>query len=401
MIAGCAPVPTGPGFLAGALRFLDCHAVGIAEQSFAFLGQPGSPAYAMLLTALTLLIVIFGFRLMFGHRPDLGDVTSAALRVGIVLALAGSWPAVSAVIARPVLAGPAELVAWTGPAASLPDRLGRVDSGIAALTSWGSGRNDIRAPRTADGDYSANAAATVSLADSIALAGARVSFLLTAIASLGVVRLLAGVLIGLAPVFAGLLLFERTRGIFAGWARALFGLIVAGAALALVLRLELALLEPWIAEVIAQRQASLSAPSAPTELLAMTMAFGLISAGVIVVIIRLCLALELPAMSWRSPPLAEARRDDRPPYASVARVTAASAMPERVLQTVEGLDRIEQHRSASRRLATSSSAPLRPAEPSAAAGLHLGGANAQSGGKSQLGGRGRTTLMAQRRDRKA
>lgn len=391
MIAICPAVPTGPGFLAGLLQSLDCHAVKTAEQTFAFVGHAGGPAAVLIPAALTLLIAIFGFRFMFGPGPTFGDATAAAVRVGVVLALATSWPAVTSVIARPVLQGPAELTA-TGAGATLGERLGRLDNGIAAMTSWGTGRNDVRAPRTASGDYAANAAATIPVADAIAFGAARVSYLLTAIAAVGIIKLLAGVLIGLAPLFAGLLLFDRTRGMFAGWARTLFALLIAGAAVRVALGLELQILEPWIGEVVRQRQALIAAPSAAVELLAITLAFGLICAGLIFVILRLCLSIEIGSVQAVMPDLGHAgaakvgQETGRPAVTAVA----LPLRSERALQIAGGLERIEQFRSNTRlidgRQATASS--MSPGGPSGA-GSTFPRTNPR---------RSRRTLIAQRRD---
>lgn len=395
MIASCPPVPTGPGFLGSTLRTLDCQAIGAAEKSFAFLSTPGGLGSALLVSAVTLLIVIFGFRLMFNRSVDFGDVTASAVKIGIALAIAASWPAVSRVIASPVINGPAELTQWTGMAAQLPDRLGRADEGIGALTSWGTGRNDIRAQRTGSGDYAANEAATVSLTDALAFGGGRTAFLVGTIGSLGLLKLLAGVLIGLAPLFAGLLLFERTQGIFAGWLRTLFGLLVAGAAANVLLTVELALLEPWLAQAIADRQANLATPSAASELLAMTCSFSLITIGSILLIVRAVVTLEVPVARAASVAIERASQVFAP---AVQRTASENAIisnfdNQRGGQTVEGLQRIDSYREMSRnRSMTNASASASTSGPAASVGLRP---------TSSISRRSRRSLVSQRRDRRA
>lgn len=396
MIATCPAVPTGPGFLAGILRAMDCLSIGAAEKSFVFLSTPGGIASTVLVTAITLMIVILGFRLMFGLPIGFGDVTGSVIKVGIALTIATSWPAISRVIAGPVINGPAELTQWTGISSQLPERLGLADEGIGALTSWGTGRNDIRAQRTANGDFAANEAATVSLTDALAFGGGRTAFLVGTISSLGLLKLLAGVLIGLAPIFAGALLFERTQGLFAGWIRALFGLLIAGAAANILLAVELAILEPWLAQTIADRQASLATPSAAAELLAMTLAFSFIAAGTILVILRTVLSLEvsvprLVVEVGDKVKEALATSTSRPAAASV--FNASVAHSNRSAQTIEALQRIDSYRQTSQSSATSIA--MSGADPDGP--LQATRSNIKSTASRQP----RRTLVGQRRDRRA
>jgi hypothetical protein len=100
-------------------------------------------------------------------------------------------------------------------------------------------------------------------------------------------------LVSALPVFAGLLLFDTTRGMFLGWVRLLFGLSIAAFAVPMILAAELSLLEPWLAQTIEQRSRFIAAPSAPTELLALTGSFQLIVAGTILMIVRACLVAEV------------------------------------------------------------------------------------------------------------
>jgi len=393
--AACPSVPTGPGFLTGVLRAMECLSVQGSERSFAFLGAPGGIASAFLVSAVTLLIVIFGFRLMFNHPIDFGDVTASAVKIGIALAIAVSWPAVSRVIARPVINGPSELTQWTGLADQLPERLGHVDEGIGALISWGTGRNDIRAQRTANGDYAANETATVALTDALAFGGGRTAFLVGTIGSLGLLKLLAGILIGLAPIFAGLLLFERTQGIFAGWLRTLFGILIAGAAANVLLSIELAILEPWLSATIADRQASLATPSAASELLAMTLAFSVITAGSILLIMRAVVTLEVPVARIL---MAAGERVSGAitSVASNANSTLTFVSNDngrRGAQIVEGLQRIDSYREQVRSRSTNSASVV-------STEVH----NSERAGVRQGTGRGvrgpRRTLVSQRRDRR-
>ena len=289
----CQPIASGGQFLGSSLTWLDCAGRQLGAGGYQTLAAPGSPIFHVLLALLTLFIALIGLRLMFGRPFDIGDATLAAAKVGIVLMLATSWPAVRTLVYDTTVRGPGELILQlSGAPLPLAERLQRVDSGIVALTSWGTGKLDIRAGRTADGQPAASAFTGMALSDNLALGGGRLLFLVGVLGSLGLVALAGGALIALLPLFAGFLLFDRTRGIFWGWARATFLIFVAGAVVPVILVIETAMLEPWLARVISERSAMLATPSAPIELLALSLTFFLIVGGSIFLISKACFSFD-------------------------------------------------------------------------------------------------------------
>jgi type IV secretion system protein VirB6 len=310
-LAACAPVSSGFGFLKSSLAYLDCAGRTIGSSGYNALVHPGSVIAQLILTAVTLFIAWHGIRMMFGRMPDMGDAVLAVAKIGLALMLVTSWPAVRTLIADPSLAGPAELVAQTniaGPLA-LEDRLQRVDDGIVALTSWGTGKLDIRAGRTADGQPAASAFTGIALADNLAFGIGRLCFLIGSLMSFGLLRLLVGVMISALPIFAGLLLFDSSRGLFLGWLRMMFALFVASFTIPLILTVELSLLEPWLARAIEQRSAFYATPSAPTELWAISGSFLLILIGSTALVVKMCFSVDFSKVAgrfeqWRQAPLA-------------------------------------------------------------------------------------------------
>jgi type IV secretion system protein VirB6 len=71
--------------------------------------------------------------------------------------------------------------------------------------------------------------------------------------------------------------------------------------IAIVLSVELALLEPWLANLVARRVADDSIAGAPIPLLAMTLAFGLTILGVLAASARVAGAFRIPD-AWRAVP---------------------------------------------------------------------------------------------------
>jgi type IV secretion system protein VirB6 len=286
----CAPPPTGSGFLAATLANLDCQAQAIGEAGYQALASPGSPLSLALTALLAIFVAIIGFRFLTGRALAVDEWVSAALKIGFVLALAASWPAYKAVVYDVVLKGPAEISGSIGRASALPGsdggltaRLQGVDNGIMALVEAGSGRLDLSARRT-DGNVAP------PLSDDTTLGWGKTLFVSSIIGSFGLLRLGGGIFLALAPLFAGFLLFEATRFLFFGWLRALIAIAIGSIGLAIVLGVELALIEPWLSQVLALRAGRIATLSAPFELLALTFAFSLAMFGVFALAMRIAFA---------------------------------------------------------------------------------------------------------------
>lgn len=351
----CPVVLSGVAFLGSTLDHIDCQAQSIGAFGFQALSAPNSLGATIVLGLLTLFIAVFGYRLLFGQPVEGRDVVSAFLKIGIVLTLATSWPAFRTVAYDTVLYGPAEVAGDLTGASDLASsyglyaRLQNVDTGIVALTVAGTGRNG-----EAEGGGNPNPAAQpgqartpqeiafagVALGDEFGLGFARVAYLAGTLAPLAALRVAAGLLLGLAPLFAGLLLFDGTRGIFFGWIRALATVALGSLAMIVSLAVELALIEPWLTDVIARRQARFIAPAAPTELLVMTASFAIVALGLLVLFARLAFSPSAVASfvrthidDWR------ARQGRR---ISAAAPATLPVLPSRAAQVAERLTTVYQ-----------------------------------------------------------
>lgn len=272
----CDAVLSGQQFLAHALAHVDCQAEAIGRYGYGALASPGSPVSVALTGLLTIFVAVFGVRLLLGQQDGLPDLIGDALRVGIVLTLATSWPAWRMIGYDLFVHGPPEVARSIGMAAQLPGaagdyvmRLQRVDEGLAALNNVGSGRLGA-----ATGDW-------------FQLGLARSAFLAGTLAPLAFQRLLTGILLALAPLIAGLLLFAPTRSLFAGWAKALVMVFLSSIALSIVLTAELAFLEPWLVDVLQQRSAESQTLDAPVEISVTTVSFALVSLGALALCARI------------------------------------------------------------------------------------------------------------------
>jgi type IV secretion system protein VirB6 len=296
----CAAVQSGSHFLGGVLDQIDCQAQTIGAYGFGALASPNSTIAGLLLAALTLFIALFGLRLMFGEAPSGRDLVGEMLKVGIVLTLATSWPAWRTLAYEMAFQGSSQVADNVGAASGLPgsrndlnQRLDNLDAGIVSLTAFGTGRLTGGIVGSSDlGDSSRG----VALADQSGLGWGRVAFLTGTIAPLAIVRLAAGILLALAPLMAALLLFAGTRDIFIGWLRALGACALGSVVLTLLYGAELALLEGWLRGVLAAREANVMTVAAPTELLALALAFTAAIFAALALIVRL---MFFASPAWR------------------------------------------------------------------------------------------------------
>jgi type IV secretion system protein VirB6 len=229
---------------------------------------------------LTLFIALFGIRLLFGPPPGARDLVFDVLKIGVVLTLAFSWPAFRTVIYDVTLKGPAEIATTIGtasgnerPGEGLAQRLQRADNAIVRLTEVGAGRN---LGALIDQDAPGGTFEGAALADDTAFGSARLLFLAGTIGTLALLRIAAGLLLALAPLVAGLYFFPWTRGLVAGWIKGLVLTMAGSVGAALVLSVELAIIEPWLADALKVRSLGYAIPAAPTELFALMLAFAIV-----------------------------------------------------------------------------------------------------------------------------
>jgi type IV secretion system protein VirB6 len=318
----CPQVVTGSEFLIRALAHLDCQAQTLGSFGFQSLSQPGSPAGTLLTALLTLFVALYGIRLLFGPGDEPRDLVGAVIRIGIVLTMAVSWPAWRTAAYDTVLYGPAEIAASITPSTlpdprgQLPQRLQAIDTGIAAFTAAGTGR---QTGAILD-EGAASGFRTIALEDEAGLGWSRTLFLAATIGPLAILRIAGGLLLALAPLLAALLLFEFSRGLFAGWIRGLVLTALGSLAVTVLLSVQIAVMEPWLADVLSRRALGYATPTAPTELLALVLAFAIASAGLLFVLAKVAFQ-----NAW--PLKAPARAPSQARYREPALLPAGQAAP--------------------------------------------------------------------------
>lgn len=305
--------PTLPSttFLSGVLNAVDCQAQAIGAGGYQALAAPGSSLSLMLTGLLTLFVAFFGYRMLLGGTPSLRDGVLAMVKIGIVLALATGWGAYRTLIYDVAFKAPAQLASDIGRPAQLPgaggglvSRLDYADQSLLALGYMGTGEPGeparTNAP-TLQPNLAPTTPAPMAAFNETMLGGTRVLFLAGSIGSLSAPWLIAGLLLALGPLFVAFLLFGGTRGVFEGWLRVLGGAALGSLGASIVLGVELAMLEPWLAQLIATRLAGYPTPGVAVELFAMALIFSLTLAAVLYGAGRVAYGFHLP-QGWHLVP---------------------------------------------------------------------------------------------------
>jgi type IV secretion system protein VirB6 len=364
MSGGC-PGIVNQAFLESALRFVDCQAQTIGASGYQVLAAPGSTVSMLITGVLTLFVALFGYRLLLGDTPTLRGWVLAIVKVGVVLALATSWAAYRTLAYDIAFNGPSQLLADIGTPAGVPgadgamaSRLQQVDDALLTLGRLGTGPADMTTRvREVEGQnmiVPELSPEPPTIVGTSGLGTARLVYLTSTIAAFASARLVAGLLLALGPFFILFLLFDATRGIFLGWLRALIAAAIGATAVLVLLGVELALLEPWLATLIAQRQAQLPLGGAPTELLVVALVFALALIAGLGAAARIAGGLILPAAWSQSMREAFAAVQSTSTRELAAQTSARSRVPSEehsraaaVAEAVVNLQRREANASAS------------------------------------------------------
>lgn len=302
----CPALAPGASFVGGMLRFVDCQMQSIGSDAYQALTAPDG-YFGLILTAmLTVFVALFGYRMLFGHSPSVRDGVLALVKIGIVLVFTSSWPAYRTVVYDVAVRGPAELAATIGAPAGVPgtsgdmvSRLAFVDDALVQLAIAGTGQAEAKPPRPGEPIAEMRPPPPFGGFDAFAFGTARILFLISAIGSFAIVWLVAGLMLAVAPFFVAFLLFDATRGLFEGWLRVLAGAAFGALGTAIVLGVELALIEPWLIAQLNARAAGDAIPDVPVELVVISLLFCIVLATMLYATARVAIGFQLAPL-WQA-----------------------------------------------------------------------------------------------------
>ena len=367
--------PLGP-YVTGLTGFVDCHARALGEEGYRALGY-GSPVALALTGLLTIYIALIGYRMLLGDLPNMREGVVSAVKIGLVLALASQWPAYQTLVFNVVIDGPGEI------AARILDPSGLGGDNTRALTERVQGAyaaieeaarpepvaENVEPDTPQAGPNGAQptqqsrspgplAKPVPSVDPTLGLAGQ--ILLVASLAGLLSLRIVAGLMLALGPVFIACFLFGAMRGLFEGWVRVLAGVALGAIGVSLVLAVELAIVEPQVSAFLRARAAEEPVPLLAGELLASTGLFALVLLAVLIGTTRVAAGFRLPDALRRETLRLIERIGDRsiPAVAvSVPATTAANDDRPRARAVADALDAQQRHEQS--RPDTTSDAPDR------------------------------------------
>ncbi len=240
----CAP-PAVSGLAARLLADTDCQAFGLVERGYAALADPTGPVSAALTSLMVIAVALFGYRLLLGRGLMLSDAVGLAIKLGVVLLIAGSFAAWSTLAYDTLARAPTRIAQALVAASGAPEPLVGLQSAIDRLDQAGIGW------RTRAGIASPFVGGPPATAMTL-----NVSAILLTLSTIGLLvaaRVVLALLLSLAPVMAGFLLFRSTRGLAEGWLRAMIAAAFVPIAVLVLFAVELAILNPMLARMLAQQ----------------------------------------------------------------------------------------------------------------------------------------------------
>lgn len=305
----CAAPDASLGVAIRLSAYLDCQARALGENGFQAIA--GGPVAAGLLSGLvTIFVALIGYRLILDQTPDVRDGVSWAVRLGLVLALATSWPAFQTLFYRVAVDGPGELAGVLLPASGLPvDSLDeRVQQAydtlrlgsVAGQQVTNDQSNPAPAGNAQAGQPQSNGQQQQTAQSSLgqpALPQTASIFVITTTGVVAAFRVAIGFLLAIGPLAILGLLFEATLGVFSGWVRALAGAALALLAATIVTSIDLIVLESEFARLQTYARGMVSEVIDPQALTTIVLLFAIVMLVAVLAAVRVASAFRLQALS--------------------------------------------------------------------------------------------------------
>ena len=209
--------------VAAALSAVDCMAGNATQGAFERLFGTTGVLLPALTLLLTLYIAVFALGLLTGRtRLGVAALTPRMLMIGVVLTFATSWVAYQSVLWNLVVGAPDQVASVVMGAKGEATHLfaQRIDILFQAIADAAEAANQQQAG-AGNAATAAGSAASGTFAPASLVWLAAVLLLLGTVGVLVTARIVLAVLLAIGPVFIVLALLRGTRGLAAGWLRAL------------------------------------------------------------------------------------------------------------------------------------------------------------------------------------
>ena len=284
MSSACAGL-VGEGVIRGVLGAVDCETRTFAEAGYSALTSASSGFQVALTALLTIYVALIGYRMLFASNgARLSDAPGIALKIGAILALVTSWATFQTLVFDIAARAPGEIAAIVAAplqqdgSSLAADPVGGLQAAYDQLSASAAAYGRMAGP-------DAKAYSSPQAAAAQALSTASGVLFMTSAGLISAATLAIGVLTAVGPVFIALFLIPATRGLFAGWVRALAAAALTPLLGWLVIVLMLAVLEPWLLALARQRQFGELDPQTAMSAAALVFVFG---AGQVALLLGAC-----------------------------------------------------------------------------------------------------------------
>jgi len=285
-------LPANAGLAGQLLTDADCYAFGLVERGYDALAAPGGPVAAGLNGLLVLAVAFFGYRLLLGRGLLLSDAVGLAVKIGVVLVIATSWASWQALAYDLFAHAPMRVASEVLTSVSARDPIAQLQSALDGLESASLGyrmRAGIASPLIGG---PAASAMTLNVS-SLILAQSVVGTLVVA-------RVILSILLAIAPVMAGFILFDATRGVAGGWLIAMATAALAPLFVLTTAAIEFAILLPLIARNLAEQAQGRFEPASVTPIGLVVLVFAAAMAASVYASARIAGGIRLPGGQDRS-----------------------------------------------------------------------------------------------------
>jgi type IV secretion system protein VirB6 len=279
----------------------------------------------MLTGLLVLAVAFFGYRLLLGHGLVLSDAVGLAVRIGVVLMLASSWSAWQNVAYDTLARAPTQIANDMLDGIGAKQPLAGLDYMTRSLDAVGAGYRERAGMVSPMIGGPAAAAMTLNVSSQL--------LVLSTVGVLVAARVVLALLLALAPLMAGFILFDATRGMAEGWLRAMVSAALVPLFVIIFASVEFAILLPLVNRLFAAQAAGTFDVAAATPIGLVTITFALATAAGILAGAKIAQGIRLPRKQDTAPKASEPQQAAAPQPAQPAAIHLA--------QVLEGLSRRE------------------------------------------------------------
>lgn len=286
----------GP-YVTALTSFLDCQVLTLGSEGYLALAGSNSPAAIAIGGLITILIALFGYRLILDDDVRLRDGVLLFVRIGLVLALATQWSAYQAVVYDFVINTPNQISSAImrtdqNEINGLPEKIQASYDTIENIVH--PPLSDISSTGGTETSVSRSSRVLLSATEQGRLSASSVVLLLSTLGAMLSVRLVMGTMLAIGPIFLACFLFSGLRGFFEGWIRVLLGGVLGSIATTIVIEFELAVLQPQLEHLYSSMAIEKMPRTAAVEIFASVLLFSVVLIAALVAGMRAAAGFRLP-----------------------------------------------------------------------------------------------------------